>query len=74
MKNLFLTTIFLISTVSTFGQQAKLTTGKEEYKFDEIIKLTFELNAKFDSIDNPGLENFKIISGPNKSSSVSIQN
>jgi hypothetical protein len=51
-----------------------VTTDKEEYKFDEIIELTFELNAKFDSIKVPDLESFKIISGPNKSSSVSIQN
>ena len=51
-----------------------MSTDKEEYKFDEIIELTFELNAKFDSIDIPDLEDFKIISGPNKSSSVSIQN
>ncbi|MBU9064581.1 BatD family protein [Phocaeicola vulgatus] len=74
MKNLFLTTIFLISTAYSFGQEANVSTDKEEYKFDEIIELTFELNAKFDSIDIPDLEDFKIISGPNKSSSVSIQN
>lgn len=72
MKNLFLTTIFLISTAYSFGQEANVSTDKEEYKFDEIIELTFELNAKFDSIDIPDLEDFKIISGPNKSSSVSI--
>lgn len=74
MKNLILTTIFLFSTAYTFGQEAKVTTDKEEYKFDEIIELTFELNAKSDSIDIPDLENFKIISGPNKSSTFSIQN
>ena len=52
MKNLFLTTIFLISTAYSFGQEANVSTDKEEYKFDEIIELTFELNAKFDSIDS----------------------
>lgn len=74
MKNLISMTIFLFSITFSFGQEAKVTTDKEEYKFDEIIELTFELNAKFDSIDIPDLEGFKIISGPNKSSSVSIQN
>ena len=74
MKNLFFTTILLISTVSGYGQESKVRTDKAEYKFDEIIELTFELNAKFDSIDIPDLESFNIISGPNKSSSVSVQN
>jgi hypothetical protein len=74
MKNLILTAIFPFSIACSFGQEAKVTTDKEEYKYDEIIELTFELNAKFDSIHFPDLEGFKIISGPNKSSSVSIQN
>lgn len=74
MKNLTLSSIFLLSNFFSFGQEAKVTTDKEEYKFDEIIELPFELNAKFDSLEIPDLEDFKIISGPNKSSSVSIQN
>lgn len=74
MKKLILITLFLFSITYTFGQEATVTTDKMEYKFDEIIELTFKLNAKFDSLEIPNLENFKIISGPNESFSVSIQN
>ena len=63
----------LLST-AIFSQTAKITTDKEKYKFDEIIEVTFDLNAKYDSIDLPDFEGFQVISGPNKSSSVSIQN
>ena len=74
MKFLLYIVFFLFSTLPHFGQEVKITTDKEAYKFDEIIELTFELNAKYDSIDIPELKRFKIVSGPNKSSSVSIQN
>ena len=74
MKILLLSTALLISSIISFGQEAKVTTDKEEYKFDEIIEVTFELNAEYDSIDLPDFEGFKLIGGPTKSSSVSIQN
>lgn len=71
---LLITSIFLISIGYGYGQEAKVSTDKAEYKFDEIIELTFEVNAKFDSIDIPDFEGFKIIGGPSKSSSVSVKN
>lgn len=74
MKNLILTTILISSSAAIFGQEAKVITDKEKYKFDEIIEVTFELNAKYDSIDLPEFEGFKIIGGPAKNSSISIQN
>lgn len=73
MKNL-LTTALLVSSSTILSQEARVTTDKEYYKFDEIIEVTFELNAKYDSIDLPDLEGFKLIGGPSKNSSVSIQN
>jgi len=73
MKNILLTTALLISSFVSFGQEAAVTTDKEQYKFDEIIEVTFELNAKYDSLDLPDFKGFKVIGGPTKSSSTSIK-
>lgn len=74
MKNKFLLAIFVISNITLFAQEVKLSTDKGEYKFDEIIKLIIEINAKPDSMELPEFKGLKIISGPNKSSSFSFVN
>ena len=73
MKNLILTIILVGLSAAIFGQEAKVITDKEKYKFDEIIEVTFLLNAEYDSIDLPEFEGFRIIGGPARNSSVSIQ-
>lgn len=72
MKNLIFTTILIISNYSVFGQEAKVITGKEKYKFDEVIKVTFEIDAKYDSIALPDFTGLKLIGGPFKNSSISV--
>lgn len=74
MKNLLIVTTLIFSSAAIFGQEAKVKTDKEKYKFDEVIEVTFELNAKYDSISLPEFEGFKLINGPTKSSSYSVNN
>ncbi len=73
MKTLTLTILLIFSSFSIFGQEAKVTTDKKKYKLDEIIEVTFELNAKSDSMDLPEFNGFEIIGGPTESSSVTIE-
>jgi len=73
MKNILLTTTLLISNIISFSQEAKVITDKEKYKFEEIIEVTFELNAEYDSTNLPDFKGLKLIGGPTKKSSVSVQ-
>ncbi len=74
MKQTISTIILIMHCFTISAQEAQVITDKQKYKFDEIIECTFELNAKFDSLDLPQLNGFKIIDGPSKGSVTSVQN
>jgi len=72
-----LNAFFLLIGVLGFGQEVKLLTDKDIYKFDEIIEVKIEINIEVDSveiIDYPNFINFinfKMIEIPKKYNSFS---
>lgn len=78
MKKLLLLASFMICTIITFGQkEAKLTV---EVSNDSIllgnyieVKFTIE-NASVENFEAPNFDGFNIVSGPNQSSSMMINN
>lgn len=61
-------------SLSVVAQEATISTNKKSYKYDERIELSFDINAKIDSIKLPDLTGFKKVMGPNQSSSTSMIN
>ncbi|MCO5252467.1 MAG: BatD family protein [Candidatus Kapabacteria bacterium] len=64
--------MLILITSSIFGQSVKLTTDKDYYEFDEIIKVEITIDFKEDSVLMPDFESFVIVYGPTTSSSMTI--
>lgn len=77
LNKLYLTVLnvlFLLVGVLGSGQEVKILTDKEIYKFDEKIEVKIEINIEVDSvelIDYPNFSHFKMIEGPKKSNKIS---
>jgi hypothetical protein len=67
---------FLILGCSAFAQNAFLsaTASKSTVGVGEQFQVTFTLNSDGQNFRSPDLSNFNVLSGPNKSSSISIVN
>ena len=67
---------FLIIGCSAFAQNAFLsaTASKSTVGVGEQFQVTFTLNCDGQNFRSPDLSNFNVLSGPNKSSSISIVN
>lgn len=67
---------FLILSVSSFAQNAFLsaTASKSTVGVGEQFQVTFTLNCDGQNFRSPDLSSFNVLSGPNKSSSISIVN
>ena len=67
---------FLIIGYSAFAQNAFLsaTASKSTVGVGEQFQVTFTLNCDGQNFRSPDLSNFNVLSGPNKSSSISIVN
>ena len=75
MKKLpLLLCIALCSSLHLCGQGLKIKVGKTTFTLDEVIFISFETGIEVDSIIEPDFSTFEIVSGPNKSSSLSINN
>lgn len=74
MPTLITILAFISIAVTICAQNAQIVIEKDVYKIDEQIKIKFEIDAKVDSVDEPEFKGLQIISGPNKSTSVSIKN
>lgn len=75
MRKLLFTFLLFNSLIClSYGQIISIKTDKEEYKIDEQIEVSFEIDSKADSIVLPLFEDFIIDSGPNKRSSLSTIN
>ncbi len=72
--NEILLSLFLLFQLSSYCQNFEIITDKDVYKIDETILLTFKIDMFIDSIDLPVLNDFNLISGPNKSTSSSWNN
>lgn len=68
MKHLILITFLTFLSFIIRGQYATVSTDKKNYKFEETIIATFEINAKYDSLNLPDLKGFKLLDGQSKSS------
>ena len=74
MNKIFLTLISLLFITNTFADNAKFTASAPNVvAVGEQFRLSFSFNAKGDNFKAPDLRDFNILSGPNTSSSSSIQ-
>lgn len=74
MKTLILIAVLIISCFLSYGQVASVITDKKQYAVGEIVKVTFELNGKYDSMQLPEFKDFEVIGKPVSSSSIAVQN
>lgn len=63
-----------LSVLSMQAQEASIFSPKNEYAFEEVIKVEYSFNAKADSASQPNFEDFMRISGPNRSNSTTYTN
>ncbi len=74
MNKIFLTLISLLFITNTFADNAEFTASAPNVvAVGEQFRLSFSFNAKGDNFKAPDLRDFNILSGPNTSSSSSIQ-
>jgi hypothetical protein len=66
----------LLFSISSFAQNAFLsaTASKSTVGVGEQFQVTFTLNCDGQNFHSPDLSNFNVLSGPNRSSSISIVN
>ena len=71
-----LITLFLLLGLISNAQNAFLsaTASKSTVAVGEQFQVTFTLNCDGQNFRNPDLSNFNVLSGPNRSSSISIVN
>ncbi len=74
MKKLILIAVLIISCSVGHGQVASVTTDKKQYAVGEIVKVTFELNGKYDSMQLPVFKDFEVMGKPSSNSSISVLN
>ncbi len=73
-KLLALYFFFCYSVFTSLGQNISIATDKNEYWIDETIEITFEINARVDSIEFTDSEYFTIANTPVISNSTSFKN
>lgn len=74
MNKIFLTLISLLFITNTFADKAEFTASAPNVvAVGEQFRLSFSFNAKGNNFKAPDLRDFNILSGPNTSSSSSIQ-
>lgn len=74
MKTFIFSCTLCIIVLFCNGQSIKIETDKENYKLDELVKMKYACDCKIDSLSFIDFKEFKLVSGPNKSSSVSTIN
>jgi hypothetical protein len=77
MKKTVLILFLLALAIQSSGQEIvfRATTNKDKLAVGDYLTLSFELNASGNSFSPPSLsENFRVLSGPNKSSQMSFVN
>lgn len=72
MKVIKLIFLLTISSISIHAQEGYIKVEKDNYKIDELIKVTFYTFKKVDSVSYPNLENFSILTGPFTQQATSI--
>lgn len=73
-KNLFLIIFLLILGSNLWGQRFTATVSQNTVYAGKRFELKFSLNAEGSNFKAPDLSNFRILSGPNQSTSMSIIN
>lgn len=74
MKKLILIAVLISACSRGYSQLASVITDKKQYTVGEIVKITFELNGKYDSMQLPPFNGFEVMGKPVSNSSISIQN
>ena len=73
-KYIFILFIILLNSVNTFAQNIDFrASAKNVVTVGEQFQLSFTVNAKGSGLKMPDLSNFIVLSGPNQSSSSSVQ-
>jgi len=75
MKNIhvFLFWFFFIPIASQ-GQEVEILLNKQEYKVNEQIGITFQINTRVDSIGQTDFSDFDVLAGPSQTNSMSMIN
>jgi hypothetical protein len=76
LKHKFLTLLSILLVSFSFGQETTFTaaTSHNQVKTGDRFKIEFTSNANIDNFKGPKLSNFRVLSGPNQSTSMSWVN
>ncbi len=73
-RNVLLIVFLFVFPFEIFSQTIETVIEKREYKKDEVINVTFEIHVRVDSVLETNFEDFELLDGPYKTSSLSIVN
>lgn len=74
MKLFLLSLPLLMLNLFAIGQEVNVGTDKNEYKLDELIRVTYDFNSHYDSVKYPVFEGLEKVGKPTGGSSTSSIN
>ena len=76
LKHIGITLLLFITVVTSFAQEVEFTaqTSANEVKTGDRFQIQFTANTSISNFKAPNLSNFRVLSGPNQSTSMSLVN